>query len=147
MSYCHLCSGGYSNIDYTFGGKYSGTGPRDNINSYTNSPLAGSVSNNPRQVSVKMWDHVSSRGTCTEPYSIAVSISPNAVVVFYFYRTHARVHPLTRPLPPPLTFADADAHVEAHAESHYVEAHAETHSPYRETGQSDKPALYNSNDR
>ena len=72
MSYCHLCSGRYSNIDYTFGGKYRGYGPRGDINSYSNSSLAGSVSNNPRQVNVKMWDHVSSRGTCTEPYPIGV---------------------------------------------------------------------------
>ena len=67
MSYCHQCSGGYSNIDYTFGGKYKGTGLRSIIHSYDNSPLAGTVSTEPRQVNVKMWTHVSSRGTCTQP--------------------------------------------------------------------------------
>jgi hypothetical protein len=67
MSYCHLCSGGYPNIDYTFGGKYSGTGSRGSIFSYSNSPLAGTVSNNPRQVNARMWNHVSTRGICTQP--------------------------------------------------------------------------------
>ena len=88
MSYCHLCSGGYSNVDYTFGGKYSGTGPRGDINSYSNSPLAGSVSNNPRQVNVKMWGHVSSRGTCTEPYPIGV-VSYFAPTPSYLFVPHA----------------------------------------------------------
>jgi hypothetical protein len=69
MSYCHQCSGGYSNIEYTFGGKYSGVGLRSDMNSYSNSPLArlGTVSIEPRRVNAKMWSHVSSRGTCTLP--------------------------------------------------------------------------------
>ena len=51
MSYCDQC-GGYSNIEYTFGGKYSGTGLRSDMNSYSNSPLAGLgiVSIEPRRV-------------------------------------------------------------------------------------------------
>jgi len=67
MSYCHACSGSYSNIDYTFGGKYV-NGPRNNVNSYKNSPLAGLgvVSNEPRRVSSTMYNHVSTRGMCTE---------------------------------------------------------------------------------
>ena len=157
MSYCHLCSGGYSNTDFTFGGKYSGTGPRDNINSYTNSPLAGSVSNNPRQVNVRMWGHVSSRGTCTEPYPIGVVsyFAPTPSYLFCSARMLESILSRDRCFPP-TTSADADAHgeahaeahnVEAHAEAHHVEAHAETHFPYRETGQSDQPALYNSDDR
>ena len=73
MSYCHLCSGSYANIDYTFGGNYTGTGSRGDINSYYNSNLAGTVSTDPRRVNVKMWEHVSSRGTCTQPYVAGVS--------------------------------------------------------------------------
>ena len=69
MSYCHECNGSYSNIEYTFGGKYSGTGLRSDMNSYSNSPLAGLgiVSKEPRRVNAKMWSHVSSQGTCTLP--------------------------------------------------------------------------------
>jgi hypothetical protein len=76
MSYCHLCSGSYSNIEYTFGGKYSGTGLRSDMNSYSNSPLAGLgiVSIEPRRVNAKMWSHVSSRGTCTLPSNPGVRI-------------------------------------------------------------------------
>ncbi len=67
MSYCHQCNGGLSNTAYTFGGKYKGTGSRSDPNSYNNSPLAGTVSFDPRRVNTKMWAHVSSRGTCTQP--------------------------------------------------------------------------------
>jgi hypothetical protein len=70
MSYCHYkCRGDFSNLEYTFGGKYSGTGLRSDMNSYSNSPLAGLgiVSKEPRRVNAKMWSHVSSRGTCTLP--------------------------------------------------------------------------------
>ena len=67
MSYCHKCNGGLSNMAYTFGGKYKGTGSRSDPNSYNNSPLAGTVSFDPRRVNAKMWAHVSSRGTCTQP--------------------------------------------------------------------------------
>jgi hypothetical protein len=74
MSYCHQCSGDYSNLEYTFGGKYKGTGLRSDINSYNNSPLAGTVSTEPRQVNAMMWSHVSSRGICTEPYPIGVRL-------------------------------------------------------------------------
>ncbi|KAL3823124.1 hypothetical protein ACHAXA_006454 [Cyclostephanos tholiformis] len=68
MSYCHLCSGGYANMDYTFGGKYIGSGDRSSIASYTNTPLAGTVTTEARQVNVVMWAHVSSLGVCTMPY-------------------------------------------------------------------------------
>ena len=74
MSYCHLCSGNYANMDYTFGGKYKGAGLRIDINSYNNSALAGTVSTEPRRVNVKMWEHVFTRGTCTAPPSVGVSI-------------------------------------------------------------------------
>lgn len=65
MSYCHACSGSYSNIDYTFGGKYV-NGPRNNVNSYSNTNLTGDVSLEPRRVSSTMYNHVSTRGMCTE---------------------------------------------------------------------------------
>jgi hypothetical protein len=67
MSYCHRCDGGLDNIDYTFGGKYNGSGDRSDVNSYFNSPLAGTVSFEPRLVTARMNAHVSSRGTCTQP--------------------------------------------------------------------------------
>jgi len=67
MSYCHQCRGGYDNIAYTFGGKYTGSGERVNLDSYTNSPLLdGDVSHEPRQVNVRMYKHVASRGSCTK---------------------------------------------------------------------------------
>ena len=59
-------SGGLSNIDYTFGGKYSGSGSRSSVSSYSNSPLNGNISYEPRRVSAKMYNHVASRGTCTQ---------------------------------------------------------------------------------
>ena len=70
MSYCHLCGDEffdiYSNIAYTFGGKYKGSGNRGSINSYINSPLlVGDVNKEPRQVNVLMYNHVSSLGECT----------------------------------------------------------------------------------
>ena len=67
MSYCDLCPGGIENYAHTFGGKYKGTGSRSDPNSYNNSPLAGTVSFEPRRVNAKMWASVSSRGTCTQP--------------------------------------------------------------------------------
>ena len=57
---------GMANIDYTFGGKYLGSGDRNDISSYENSPLAGSINYEPRRVNVVMFDHVSTRGMCTQ---------------------------------------------------------------------------------
>jgi len=37
-------------IDYTFGGKYSGSGSRGDPNSYTNTPLEGTVSTDAKRV-------------------------------------------------------------------------------------------------
>lgn len=66
MSYCHLCSGGYNNMMYTFGGKYNGSGSRGTTSSYSNSNLQGTYSIEPRRVNVNMWNHVASRGTCLD---------------------------------------------------------------------------------
>ena len=77
MSYCHGCSGGYSNMAYSFGGTYSGVGFRSDVNSYTNYPLAGTISYEPRRVNARMWSHVSSRGTCTNVPPTGVSILLN----------------------------------------------------------------------
>jgi len=79
MSYCHACSGSYSNIDYTFGGKYV-NGPRNNVNSYSNSNLSGDVSFEPRRVSSTMYNHVSTRGMCTEVSNRFVS---TICILFY----------------------------------------------------------------
>jgi hypothetical protein len=80
MSYCHACSGSYSNIDYTFGGKYA-DGPRYNVNSYLNSNLTGDVSFEPRRVSSTMYNHVSTRGMCTE---VSNRVCLHNVYAFYF---------------------------------------------------------------
>ena len=139
MSYCHLCGGGYANIDYTFGGKYSGTGSRGSIYSYSNSPLAGAVSAEPRQVNAKMWNHVSTRGTCTQPYN-QVRNMLNTIMLIYV--CNACVHPLR------LTIAFlriakannhhqsnestnddyADANIKADATADYAEADNHSHA-------------------
>jgi len=56
MSYCHQCAG-YSSIEYTFGGTYV-SGDRKVASSYSNVPLAGSVTNNAKRVNVEMYNHV-----------------------------------------------------------------------------------------
>lgn len=105
MSYCHQCSGSYSNIQYTFGGKYSGVGLRSDMNSYSNSPLAGlgTVSIEPRRVNAKMWSHVSSRGTCTSPSNAGVRVRLQFVCFLYCFQfsltlsllvCHFHSHPL-----------------------------------------------------
>jgi hypothetical protein len=81
MSYCHLCSSGYQNLDYTFGSKYV-SGSRSNKNSYSNSTLLGTVSTEPRQVNARMYTHVSTCGTCTQPNNTGVSIVLNTINLF-----------------------------------------------------------------
>lgn len=56
-------TGGYSNIMYTFGGKYNG-GNRGDASGYDRSNLAGTKSVDPQRVNAKMWNHVSTRGSC-----------------------------------------------------------------------------------
>ena len=73
MSYCHLCNGGFTNLAYSFGGKYKGIGLRSDPLSYDNA-VAGTISTNPRRVNAKMWQHVSSRGACTNVPPTGVSI-------------------------------------------------------------------------
>ena len=99
MSYCHGCNGGYTNMDYTFGGKYKGSGIRSDINSYNNSPLAGTISFEPRRVSALMWQHVSSRGTCTNVPFTGVSILLNItmfnfICVLVYLSSHKNIHSL-----------------------------------------------------
>ncbi|KAL7444950.1 hypothetical protein ACHAXH_008268 [Discostella pseudostelligera] len=60
MSHCDLCNGGMSNMAYTFGGTYNGSGDRRLASSYTNSVVPG-VSNEPRRVNAVMYTHVASR--------------------------------------------------------------------------------------
>ncbi|KAL9178483.1 hypothetical protein ACHAXT_001821 [Thalassiosira profunda] len=82
MSYCHLCNGGLQNIDYTFGGKYTGgatgSGSRGDLDSYENSPLAGGVSFEPRRVNKVMWEHISTRGDCAEAPTPVLTDAPTA---------------------------------------------------------------------
>ncbi len=82
MSYCHLCSGSYANMDYTFGGKYKGTGLCSDFNSYNNSALAGTISTEPHWVNAKMWQHISTRRACTAlPSSVGVRILLNMIIL------------------------------------------------------------------
>ncbi|KAL7483145.1 hypothetical protein ACHAW6_008855 [Cyclotella cf. meneghiniana] len=67
MSYCHLCSGSESNIGYTFGGHWIG-GDRSNVAHWEDNEDAVPFNRDPRRVSKVMYEHVSSRGTCTDPY-------------------------------------------------------------------------------
>ena len=62
MSYCHLCGIGTSALAYTFGGTYD-NGDRSSTGSYI--PYNTAFNTDPARVNVKMYDHVSSRGTCT----------------------------------------------------------------------------------
>ena len=64
MSTCQHCPGGYHNFLYTFGGKYSGPGPRTDADSYVDTPALtdlGVVSVDPRRVSARMYSHIASR--------------------------------------------------------------------------------------
>lgn len=69
MSYCHLCSGSYGNMLYTFGGKYQG-GSRSSAASYIKTPeLVGDISTDPQRVNARMWSHVDSRGSCLKNFA------------------------------------------------------------------------------
>ena len=61
-------------MDYTFGGKYTGSGLRSDINSYNNSALLGNITTEPRRVNAQMWKHVSSRGTCTNVPGVSIFV-------------------------------------------------------------------------
>lgn len=66
MSYCHLCSGSYSNMDYTFGGKPNG-GDRTQVLGYDRtSTLVNGISTEPERVNAVMYTHVSTRGSCLD---------------------------------------------------------------------------------
>jgi hypothetical protein len=116
MSYCHQCAGGYSNIEYTFGGKYSGVGLRSNMNSYSNSPLngLGTVSIEPRRVNAKMWSHVSSRGTCTSPSNPGVRVCCFYFVLFVYVYQFSLTHSLSLSV----TFTTVTYYVNQYKESH-----------------------------
>eukprot|EP00804_Cyclotella_cryptica_P014971 CCRYP_000585-RA/>CCRYP_000585-RA protein AED:0.09 eAED:0.09 QI:277/1/1/1/1/1/9/288/735 len=66
MSYCHArCGGGMANVAATFGG-YWNEGLRSDTNSWVNhSPL---FNYEPRRVPKVMYEYVSTRGTCVDPY-------------------------------------------------------------------------------
>jgi len=81
MSYCHLCSGGDNNIYYSFGGSWSGSGSKTDINNWIEEPVLTANANgartsvNPKRCSNKMYNHVASptRSTCT---AISVTQGP-----------------------------------------------------------------------
>eukprot|EP00986_Skeletonema_menzelii_P004069 scaffold1349_cov94-Skeletonema_menzelii.AAC.1 len=72
MSYCHIC-GGFKKVEYTFGGEYDGSGSKSLVSNWKKSDLLGrtSASVNPQRVPHKMYQHISSRGSC-----VAVPASP-----------------------------------------------------------------------
>ena len=73
MSYCHICSGSYNNMDYTFGGKYNGGANRADTSAYDNSPLAGTITSEGRRVNARMWNHVNTRSNnCLEVTTCSV---------------------------------------------------------------------------
>lgn len=65
MSYCHLC-GGFSKVEYTFGGEYKGSGNKNQLDNWKKSDKLGNTdtSTKPQRVPHKMHQHVSSRGNC-----------------------------------------------------------------------------------
>ncbi|KAL3803899.1 hypothetical protein HJC23_004061 [Cyclotella cryptica] len=67
MSYCHQCSGGVSNIGFTFGGYWNGD-DRSNVNNWISNAGVVPFSQEPKRVPKVMYEHVSSRGTCVDPY-------------------------------------------------------------------------------
>ena len=101
MSYCQACSGGIGFIEYTFGGKYKGTGDRAKSTSYDRTPtLAGTVSTDPARINAQMWKHVSGLGTCTAvpPVCFSSYMSLNLILnctVSCIYAPHR-----PRPQPP-----------------------------------------------
>ena len=90
MSYCQWCPGSYSNIMYTFGGDYDGSGDENNLANWSvnpnlltnNDPAHFSV--NPEREAQKMYLHISSKAptgcvdlTSTNKLSSFV-LSPNS---------------------------------------------------------------------
>lgn len=71
MSYCNFCNGGLDNIATTYGGSWTGAGPKFDVNSWKGNPnlVPSSVSNDARRVSQNMWRILASKGQCitTDP--------------------------------------------------------------------------------
>ncbi|KAL7456483.1 hypothetical protein ACHAWC_007979 [Mediolabrus comicus] len=71
MSYCNFCSGGVTNIAFTYGGIWNGMTPRSDIGHWRNHPdIAGlgTVSVEPRRVSHTIWNVLSTKSNgCVEP--------------------------------------------------------------------------------
>ena len=66
MSYCQHCPGDFSNLMYTFGGSYDGSGTKTNIANWINNPELEAnynsvrYSTNPRREAFTMFSHVKS---------------------------------------------------------------------------------------
>jgi len=60
-------SGGITNIAYTFGGKYKGSGPRTRWENYCKTSTLGKFNYRPQRVNAKMFRHVSTK-KCTQTY-------------------------------------------------------------------------------
>mmetsp|Transcript_20667 Transcript_20667/g.34058 ORF Transcript_20667/g.34058 Transcript_20667/m.34058 type:complete len:644 (-) Transcript_20667:56-1987(-) len=65
MSYCHRC-GGFKKVEYTFGGEYDGSGSKSLVSNWKKSEkLEGTTASvEPQRVPHKMYQHISSRGSC-----------------------------------------------------------------------------------
>ncbi|KAL7530536.1 hypothetical protein ACHAXR_003545, partial [Thalassiosira sp. AJA248-18] len=100
MSYCHLCGrSGHTEIAYTFGGRYDGTGTRSSSNNYVNTPGLGGFNYIPRRVPPKMYRHVASRGTCVN----APDTTPSPTKSPTKNPTPSPTNPITDSPTPPIT--------------------------------------------
>ena len=104
MGYCHLCPGDFENVAYTFGGTYTGSGDRGDIDNYIN--LESDVSYEPRRVNVVMWDHISTRGSCVNnPVGPTPQPSEPPVMPPTPFPTYSDKLPTPKPTPSPTGFS------------------------------------------
>jgi hypothetical protein len=100
MSYCNFCNGGLDNIATTFGGSWTGAGPKFDVNSWKGNPnlVPSSVSNDARRVSQNMWKILAGKGQCITTDPAPVPIATDAPT---FPPSKPPVTP--KPIPPPPT--------------------------------------------
>ncbi|KAL7492436.1 hypothetical protein ACHAWT_004627, partial [Skeletonema menzelii] len=84
MSYCHRC-GGFKKVEYTFGGEYDGSGSKSLVSNWKKSEkLEGTTASvEPQRVPHKMYQHISSRGSCVA-VPAPVGPTPTQDVPAYF---------------------------------------------------------------
>ncbi|KAL7506271.1 hypothetical protein ACHAXN_003552 [Cyclotella atomus] len=70
MSYCNKCTGGITNMGPSFGG-YWFEDNRGDVNNWNNNDASVPFGREPKRVPKVLYDYVSSRGTCVDPYLTA----------------------------------------------------------------------------